>query len=387
MKLSRRRFSQMAAGVGALGLLSSPISLFAQSLQLPAPTLPERAAMGAQARDFMQRYDVPALSVAIGAGGAILYQDAFGMADREAGEAATPAHRFRIASVSKPITSVAIFSLVEAGRIRLSDRVFGPGAIAGTEYGRPPFHPHIDEITVEHLLTHTCGGWSNAHNGPDGDDPMFVNLQMDQAQLISWTLANRPLDGPPGERYAYSNFGYCVLGRLIEIVTRQTYSAFVRDNVLARCGVTDMAIAHNALGERQPGEVKYYGQGENPYALNIARMDSHGGWIARPADLVQFLMHVDGFAAPPNILKPATIEVMTTASAVNASYAKGWMVNKAANWWHNGTLAGTSTIAVRTHTGFCWAAFCNTRRPNSPLDGDLDKLIWAMAREVKAWTV
>jgi hypothetical protein len=98
-------------------------------------------------------------------------------------------------------------------------------------------------------------------------------------------------------------------------------------------------------------------------------------------------MHVDGFAAPPNILKPTTLEVMTTASAVNASYAKGWMVNKAGNWWHNGTLAGTSTIAVRTHTGFCWAAFCNTRRPNSPLDGDLDKLIWAMAREVKAWTV
>jgi CubicO group peptidase (beta-lactamase class C family) len=343
--------------------------------------------MGDRARAFMQRYDVPALSVAIGYGGAIVYQDAFGMADREAGEAATPAHRFRIASVSKPITSAAVFSLVEAGRIRLSDRVFGPGAITGTAYGRPPFHPHVDEITVEHLLTHTCGGWSNAHNGPDGDDPMFINLQMDHAQLIAWTLAIRPLDGPPGERYAYSNFGYCVLGRVIEAIARQPYAAFVRDNLLARCGVTDMAIARNAPDERQPGEVKYYGQGESPYALNIARMDSHGGWIARPTDLAQFLMHVDGFAAPPNILKSATIEVMTTASAVNAGYAKGWMVNKAGNWWHNGTLAGTSTIAVRAHTGFCWAAFVNTRRPNSSLDTDLDKLVWAMAREVKAWPV
>jgi hypothetical protein len=65
---------------------------------------------------------------------------------------------------------------------------------------------------------------------------------------------------------------------------------------------------------------------------------------------VQFFMHVDGFPTPPNILKPQTIETMTTASAANAGYAKGWEVNKANNWWHNGFLPGTSTIAVRTHT-------------------------------------
>ena len=137
MKLSRRRFSQMAAGAGALASLSSPISLFAQSLQLSAHASRTRH-HGRRARDFMQRYDVPALSVAIGAGGAIVYRDAFGVVDREAGEAATPDNRFRIASVTKPITSVAIFSLVEAGRIRLSDRVFGTGAITGTDMGGPP---------------------------------------------------------------------------------------------------------------------------------------------------------------------------------------------------------------------------------------------------------
>ena len=148
-----------------------------------------------------------------------------------------------------------------------------------------------------------------------------------------------------------------------------------------------MSIAGNALAQRRPGEVKYYGQGENPYSINITRMDSHGGWIARPADLVQFLMHVDGFATPPNILKPQTIQVMTTASAAYAGYAKGWMVNKADNWYHNGTLAGTSTIAVRTHSGFCWAAFANTRRKGSPLDSDLDKLAWNMVRQAKGWRV
>ena len=339
------------------------------------------------ARAFMLHYDVPALSLAIGYGGTIVYQDAFGLADREAKQAVTPANLFRIASASKPITSVAVFSLIEAGRIKLSDRVFGPGAVTGTDYGIPPYFPWVNEITVEHLLTHTCGGWSNAHKRAAGDDPMFVNLNMDHTQLIEWVLRNRPLDYQPGQHYDYSNFGYCVLGRVIEKVTRQTYAAFVFDNVLKRCGVTDMSIARNTLAERQAGEVKYYGQGENPYDLNIARMDSHGGWIARPADLVKFVMHVDGFSVPPNILKPHTIHVMTTASTANAGYAKGWMVNKAGNWWHNGTLAGTSTIAVRTHSGFCWAAFTNTRRRNSALDGDLDKLIWTMARTVRGWRV
>jgi hypothetical protein len=102
---------------------------------------------------------------------------------------------------------------------------------------------------------------------------------------------------------------------------------------------------------------------------------------------VQFLMHVDGFPAPPNILKLETIRTMTTASSADPGYAKGWAVNKADNWWHNGSLPGTSTIVVRTHSGFCWAAFINTRRNGSMLDGDLDKLVWTMVREVKAWRV
>jgi CubicO group peptidase (beta-lactamase class C family) len=210
---------------------------------------------------------------------------------------------------------------------------------------------------------------------------------MNHAQLIEWVLRERPLDHPPGQSYAYSNFGYCVLGRVIEKVSRQSYPAFVGDAVLKRCGIADMAIAGNTLAQRRRGEVKYYGQNDDPYGMNVARMDSHGGWIARPADLVQFVMHVDGFAAPPNILKPDTLHTMTTGSVPNAGYAKGWEVNKADNWWHNGSLPGTSTIVVRTHSGFCWAAFTNTRRRSSALDGDLDKLGWTMVRQVGGWRV
>jgi CubicO group peptidase (beta-lactamase class C family) len=383
MKLGRRQFISLAAGAAVLPALSlrrAPAQPLPNPASVSAPTAPERAAMAQLAHAFMEKYDVPALSFAVGYAGEIVHRDAFGLADRERGEAVTPMHLFRIASVSKTITSTTIFGLIEQGRLKLADKVFGPGGLTGTDYGRPPYNPGVNEITLGQLLTHTGGGWTN-----DFRDPMFGHPRMSQPELIDWTLSNRPLDNPPGQHYAYSNFGYCVLGRVIEKITGQPYADHVRAEVLGRCGVTDMTISGNTLEQRVRDEVKYYGQGENPYDMNVTRMDSHCGWLARPADIVKFMMHVDGFARPPNILEAQTIQTMMAGSAANPDYAKGWAVNKSGNWWHSGSLPGTTTVAVRTHSGFCWAAFTNTSRRNSQIDGDLDALNWDMVGKVEHW--
>jgi CubicO group peptidase (beta-lactamase class C family) len=382
VSLARRRILGVAAAA-AVPPLATAFSAAAQpAAKADEVTAAERAAMAKRAEAFMRQYDVPALSVAAGRAGSVAYEDAFGWANREKRDAVTPNHLFRIASVSKPITSIALFSLIDEGRLRLGDRVFGPGAITGTDYGKPPYRPGVADITIEHLLTHTGGGWRN-----DRNDPMFTNPGLDHATLIDLTLRNRPLDQAPGQQYAYSNFGFCVLGRVIEKLTGQSYAAYVQNAVLQRCGVNGMTIAGNTPAERKPAEVSYYGQGDDPYGMNVTRMDSHGGWIARPADVVRIFMHVGGFAAPTNILKRQTIQTMTTATAANRRYAKGWAVNDDDNWWHNGSLPGTATIAVRTHSGYFWAVFANTRRRNSPLEADLDKLAWNMVREVRGWRV
>jgi len=347
---------------------------------------PERGAMAALAESFRQRFDAPGLSVAIARNGHLVYEQAFGVTGHDSSEQLTAADLFRIASVSKPITSVAVFTLVEKGRLQTQDTVFGSQGILGTDYGKHTYGEGIEQITIDHLLTHTSGGWDN---GPG--DPMFSNPQMNQAELISWTLDNQPLKNPPGRVFAYSNFGYCVLGRVIEKVTGQAYSDYVQQAVLLPCGITDMRIAGNSLEARAPEEVTYYGQYrtgreghyEDPYAINVTRMDSHGGWISTATDLVRFAVHVDGFAANRNILKGETLRRMSMPSDVNPHYARGWRVNEKGHWWHGGDLPGTSAILVRTSSRFCWAGLTNTRRESSPRA--LDDLIWDMAHKVSAW--
>ena len=369
----------LIAAASALPRFAGALPAFADEPE-QTPSENELNSMSQYARLFMSRYQVSALSVAIARHGQFVYRKAFGFADQSAGQPATPENLFRIASVSKPVTSVAIFTLVERNRLSLGDRVFGSGGVLGFDYGST-YSARVQKITIEHLLTHTAGGWSN-----DADDPMFFDRHMSQPELIKWTLREVPLQYEPGEHFAYSNFGYCILGRVVEKLTGQTYEQFVQQNVLAKCGVNDMRVGGNSLAERQPEEVVYYGKEvPNPYEMNVHRMDSHGGWIATASDLVRFAMHVDGFASTPSILTESTIQTMTEPCSISPApkYAKGWYVNAVPNWWHSGSLPGTTSIMVRAASGLCWAALSNTRTPG--ILGGLDRLMWDLVGSVPVW--
>jgi len=337
--------------------------------------------MAQLAAAFIDKYEVPGLSISIANGGKPVYVEAFGLADRETAQALTPQHRFRIASVTKPITATGIFTLVETGKLQLDTRVFGSNSILGADYPTPRDRSDIEQITIEHLLTHTGGGWAN-----NAADPMFLNPHMNHRELITWTLEHIPLLRTPGTTFAYSNFGYCILGRVIEKLTGITYERYIRDNVLRRCGISNMQIAGNTLRDRAPGEVKYYNQTwGDPYGMNVARMDSHGGWIATASDLTTFFGHIDGFRNTGQLLRGDTLRVMTDPTAENPNYAKGLFVNSSNNWWHPGSLPGTETISARIHSDFCWSAFTNTRSKLEGMGRSLDRLVWQMARSVAAW--
>ncbi|MBV6429512.1 MAG: D-aminopeptidase [Haliscomenobacter sp.] len=332
--------------------------------------------------DFMKKYSVPGAAVALVKDGRLVFAKGYGDANQSTGENVSPNHLFRIASVSKPITGVTIMKLVEQGKLKLTDKVFGPGSILGNTYGTSPLNTNELNITVKHLLEHTAGGTNWDNDGDDGvGDPMFSNTNMTQAQLITWVLDNRNPSAAPGTTYAYSNFGFCVLGRIVEKVTGQTYENYVKNNILKPCGADDMHIAGDALANKRPNEVVYYGG--NPYGMKVARMDAHGGWIASPVDLMRFLVKVDGFNTKPDILSAPTFTTMMTGSSANAGYGKGWSVT-GNNYWHNGSLPGTGAIMVRAGNGLSWVFLTNTRGAD-PFFSDMDKMMWNVVNGITAW--
>ena len=138
-----------------------------------------------------------------------------------------------------------------------------------------------------------------------------------------------------------------------------------------------MQIAGNTLAERKTNEVVYYGQSnENPYIYNVTRMDSHGGWISTATDLARFVVHIDGFDGKADILSASTLNIMTTTSSANSTYACGISVNGYNNWWHVGSLPGTCTEFVRASNGFNWVVLCNTRNLSSSFINDMDQMLW-----------
>lgn len=313
------------------------------------------------AEAFLREHGIGGMGVAYGRDGTVEFEQGYGFADAEGKEVVTPQHRFRIASISKPITATAVMMQVEKSRLKLSDTIWGAKGLLGGDYDGD-----LATITIDHLLTHTSGGWPN-----DRNDPMFKNIAMKHDELIAWTLANQKLTHKPGERFAYSNFGYCVLGRVLEKLAGKSYAEQISDAILAPSGIATMRIAGNTLADRQSQEVTYLTDRPGAaYAMNVSRMDSHGGWIATAGDLVRFASQL------PKLLNTASIGTMTKPG-VSAGYARGWNVNQVPNWWHGGSLPGTTTIMVHTASGYCWAGLLNGRKDR--IGSALDRLMWQMA--------
>jgi N-acyl-D-amino-acid deacylase len=265
--------------------------------------------------NFMEKRNVPGAALAVVKDGRLVYSRGYGWADIDKRVPAQPTSLFRIASISKMFTAAAIMTLVRDGRLKLDSPAFPLLHI------EPPANvdPRLLRITVRQLLQHT-GGFDRDKSF----DPMFrpaeiaiaegVRAPADQTAIIRYMMG-RPLDFDPGTRFAYSNFGYCVLGRVIEAVSGMRYDAYVQKYVLDPVGIQDMSLGRTALGDAAPGEVRYYqpnlanlpsvypGQGNVPACyggFNLEAMDSHGGWIASAVDLARFAVNVDS-------LFPATI--------------------------------------------------------------------------------
>lgn len=277
---------------------------------------------------FMQEREIPGLSVAVTYDDRLVYASGFGYADAKKKEPVTIIDRFRLASVSKSITAIAIMYLAEIGALSISDRVFGHGGILGHMYGREPYSAMVLNITVQHLLEHTSGFVNDDMCGKDCDPTYLPEfLKLDQWELVGALLDRYDPSHEPGTFASYSNFGYFILGRTVEVASGVfPYEKYVREQVLSKMKVSDMRIAND---ERRKHEVVYYDEDDPkaPYQFYVERRDSVGAWIATPTDLVRIAAAIDGLSKSHNFINKTTRASMFKKTTVQGSnFAKGWRV-------------------------------------------------------------
>jgi CubicO group peptidase (beta-lactamase class C family) len=290
---------------------------------------------------YMDKNNVEGLSIAISRNERLVYAASFGFTDKEKSEPVGPAHRFRIASLSKAITHVAVMRVIQNTNLDLSSKVFGNRSVLGNQYATPSSNQQIEDITVDHLIRHRAG-FLNRNKSGKASDPMFAFSGEGHKALIKWALEEYPLGYAPGKANpilpagyrAYSNFGYCLIGRIIETRTRLSYESYVNNMILKPAGASSMVIGGDKKSDRKSNEVIYYGAGAYS-SVKPTRFDSHGGWIATPIDLLRFMRHENVLSTP---------------------------------YSHTGSMAGTKAVLRRRSDGFTYAATSNSS------NGDPDQI-------------
>jgi D-alanyl-D-alanine carboxypeptidase len=327
----------------------------------PTRTQNDIAAVDSKVTAFMSTYNIPGASLAVTKNGKLVYIKGFGKANTTTGEAVKPTHRFRLASVSKTYTGVAIMKLIQDGKLTIDQKVFGTGGVLGTDYGTPPYNANLLNITVRNLLQHTAGAWGAASGG----DVIDQNPTYNYKELFDWIINTRPNPKAPGTVFDYTNVGYNLLGRIIEKLSGKTYINYIKEDILSPIGATQTDIAGRTEADQKSNEVKYYGQGTDAqyvYTIAFPRRDADGGIITTASDLLRLVTATDGFTTRPDILNNSSITTYTTPSAVFPGYACGigiWSAEKV--WFDYGSLPGTRTGFMRHDNGMCAAILLNSR--------------------------
>lgn len=340
---------------------------------------------------FMRDHNVPGGAMTIIDHGRIVAARGYGFADFAAREQVQPDSLFRIASISKPITAIAILQLVEQGKLQLDQPIVPLLKQKAFLEPEAKADERVGKITIRHCLQHT-GGWDRGKSF----DAMFKQVEFAKllgkpcpagpAEIIE-VMLGKPLDLDPGTKYAYSNLGYCILGRVLENVTGEAYEPYTRKHVLEPLGITSMRIGGTFLKDRLPGEVRYYDPGVSPsvYQKNLGEqvpstygawsletLDSHGGWVASATDLAKIAAAFDDpehckllkadtihqmFAKPENVIFDGPDKTLY--------YGLGWQGRTTKGGTHvlqhGGSLPGTATSMVRRDDGLCWAVVFNAR--------------------------
>lgn len=283
----------------------------------------------------------PGLAVLVAQDGKILFENGYGLADRERHVPVTPQTVFLIGSITKQFTATAILKLQEEGKLSVNDKL--------SKY--IPDFPRGDEVTLRHLLTHTSGIHSYTAV------PGFLNgvTNATTIEAIIEAMKKDPYDFDPGTKWLYNNAGYRLLGYIVEKVSGQSYGDFLRENFFQPLGMTNTGIYRAQAG--LPHEALGYGLGTNgfrrPLNWDMSWYGGAGELYSTVEDLYRWNEGIfNGRVLDADSLKAAFTPVKEYEEQVNSDsgYGFGWEVRRVRRLrviWHDGSLNGFHSMLVR----------------------------------------
>jgi CubicO group peptidase (beta-lactamase class C family) len=392
-ELTSQGFSPIRVQAGGEGsnvrfaaIFAKDDNVIARQWTVTGTAVPALSGFDDYVKKLMQKTNVRAGSLAIVKDHKLVFAHAYTWG--EPGYPITqPTSLFRIASTSKPLTSIAIHQLIEKNKLSLADKVqtilqLQPQC-GGTQDSR------LQNVQVSHTLYHT-GGWNTSGLG---FDPLFHDeeianacggqLPVTKSQIASYTTG-KPMQFDPGTKTIYSNYGFSLLGR---IVSSSNYINAVKDSVFKPLGITRARLGRSLVKDKTPDEVRYHPVTPGVKASvitpdrplvpgvyggwwNQENLDSVGGWVMATVDYAKVLASFDmGYSNP--ILKPSTVTTMWTAHPTWTGVLRGWFKQILTDSsgklvdsvQHNGWLASNSNLILRRADKLSFVLFLNQGYP------------------------
>ena len=303
----------------------------------------------AQAQTLEQQFDAllaqqfpdnePGAVALVAREGKIIYQKAVGMADLQLNVPMNVNMVFRIGSITKQFTAVAILMLMEQGKLNLNDPItkFIP---------RYPTHGH--EITIHHLLTHSSGIANGTTLNPW--DAHVRKKDFTPEALVAY-FKNEPMRWPPGTRYQYNNFGYHILGHIIELISGQSYQDFVKTEIFSPLGMNHSRYdSHEAIiPNRATGYTRTEAGFEHPEYISMTQTYAAGALISTVGDQLIWTNAL----LNNELIKKESLELAWSNYEANdgtkLNYGYGWFINEingSPTVEHAGGVQGYQTNAI-----------------------------------------
>jgi CubicO group peptidase (beta-lactamase class C family) len=307
--------------------------------------------------------------------GQVIYRKAFGMADLELNVPMQPEMVFRIGSITKQFTAIAILQLMEQGKLSLQDEI--------TRF-IPDYPMQGHSITVEHLLTHTSGIKSYT-NVPEFQK--FIRTDMKSEEVID-LIKSKPMEFAPGTKWNYNNSGYFLLGYIIEKVSGKTYQEYLQENFFSPLGMTSSCYGNDTE------IIKWRASGYQPGKEGAVNSDfmsmllpyAAGSIMSTVDDLYKWNRAVHSY----KLVKKETLDMAHTAYKLkdgkSTGYGYGWSLSELQGnptIEHGGGINGYLTSSVYLPDEDVFVALFSNSNGKAPEFSSLKMAALAIGKPLK----